>query len=739
MASQQNNKQNKPTSDNEKSLISKILRQTLTTIFTVMLVICVFLSVILNNIFKKQVEKDISQVATLNANIVKEYLITMQTFSLSLAGEVERYRTLAPETADLLIKRSLESVLDNDKIFSSYYAFEPNKFLPDTPEGLSYYVYRTGSSFDIDIFNDYDSYGPADYYAESKNLMATYITEPYPWELTTGETVWLITLSNPIISSDGEFLGVANCDILLDAIKDLDFVSGGYETSVTSVLTQEGIYVADSNEPENVGTEFKAKNDGEKKLLDAVQNKKPASATTQGKNNAKTLVFFTPVQVDGIDKTWSSSFEVEKSEAFSSVQTTIIAVVIVALLGLFLLAALSFVSLKKALSPIKGLVEKMQDLGNGKLSSEKSDTYANDELGRLAHIYENTSSILNDYISEISEVLTQISSGNLNLAVDREYIGDFIKIKNDLNHIVDSLNSVFLEMNLSSEQVSEGAMQVSSAAQSLSQGTTQQASSIEELSSTINTIADQIKETADNADRAKQISVDAGIATNQSQEQMKRMIEAMNEISDASNEIGKIIKNIDDIAFQTNILALNAAVEAARAGEAGKGFAVVADEVRNLASKSAESAKSTADLIESSLEAIEKGSQIVTETASALNDVVSSSKKSAEVIQFIADASIEQSQAIAQVNIGISQISDVVQTNSATAQQSAAASEELSAQAQMLKELINKFQLKDKDVKVKSKTPSKPKNENYDEIISYADNHIQNDSNKFKPPTYIDL
>ena len=236
-------------------------------------------------------------------------------------------------------------------------------------------------------------------------------------------------LSNPIISDSGEFLGVANCDILLDAIKDLNYVLGGYETSVTSVLTQEGIYIADSNEPENVGTEFKANNAEEKRLLEAVKNKKPASATTQGKNNSKSLVFFTPVKVDGIDKTWTSSFEVEKSEAFFSVQTTIIAVVIVALLGLFLLAALSFVSLKKALSPIKDLVEKMQDLGNGKLSSEKSERYANDELGRLAQIYENTSSILNDYISEISDVLTQISSGNLDLAVDGSMWVILLKLK----------------------------------------------------------------------------------------------------------------------------------------------------------------------------------------------------------------------------------------------------------------------------------------------------------------------
>jgi len=386
--------------------------------------------------------------------------------------------------------------------------------------------------------------------------------------------------------------------------------------------------------------------------------------------------------------------------------------------------------------PLIKITDITDHLAKGDLDTEV-DIKSKDEIGKLAvsmgTLVDRLKSYI-AYINEISELLKQIGEGDLDLTFKQTYDGDFAIIKDALMNTSDMLNRTLSEFNVSADQVSSGSNQVAAGAQALSQGATEQASSIEELSATISEITSQIKDTAENAEKAKKISIDANVATNHSQQQMEKMIAAMNEISIASNEIGKIIKNIDDIAFQTNILALNAAVEAARAGVAGKGFAVVAEEVRNLAGKSAESAKSTATLIESSLDAINKGSKIVSDTAKSLEEVVEGSKKSAEVIQSIADASIDQSQSIAQVNIGIAQISDVVQTNSATAEESAAASEELSGQAQMLKELINKF-------KLKNTTQSGSRTDIYSKSVSkssYSED-LSSKNNSFKSSTFIDL
>ncbi|MEG1049511.1 MAG: methyl-accepting chemotaxis protein, partial [Oscillospiraceae bacterium] len=289
--------------------------------------------------------------------------------------------------------------------------------------------------------------------------------------------------------------------------------------------------------------------------------------------------------------------------------------------------------------------------------------------------------------------LATMAAGDFNISKAEPFIGDFENIERSFNEFSTKISQTLWQINMASDQVNSGAVQVSTAAQELSRGATEQSSSIEELSATISEITAQIAANAKNARSASELSHKAGEGVAQSDEHMQDMIVAMQDISNKSVEISKIIKTIDDIAFQTNILALNAAVEAARAGSAGKGFAVVADEVRNLAQKSAEAAKGTTGLIEGTVTAVSQGRKIADETAKSLGAVVENVNHVKLMVSEIADASDKQSEGAQQVNIGVEQISAVVQTNSATAEESAAASEELSGQAQMLKDLVSDFKL----------------------------------------------
>jgi len=316
-----------------------------------------------------------------------------------------------------------------------------------------------------------------------------------------------------------------------------------------------------------------------------------------------------------------------------------------------------------------------------------------DELGVAAKDISNTVSTLKLYIGKIDEVLNIIANGDMTASIDIEYIGGFAPIKKSVEQILTSLNDTLSRINEASEQVASGSEQVSGGAQALSQGTTEQASSIEELSASINEISEQVKINANNSNNVSKNTNELVKEVRSGSEQMELMTKAMSDIKQSSAEIAKIIKDINDIAFQTNILALNAAVEAARAGAAGKGFAVVADEVRNLASKSAEAAKNTTVLIENSIKAVENGTRIADKTANSMMTMVEGINHSVILIDQITEASNEQAVSIMQVTQGIEQISAVVQTNSATAEESAAASEELSGQAYMLKSLVSKFKL----------------------------------------------
>jgi methyl-accepting chemotaxis protein len=413
----------------------------------------------------------------------------------------------------------------------------------------------------------------------------------------------------------------------------------------------------------------------------------------ESKFNGKVLIMgYTPIKnTDG----WSIAIVSDKSEMMTAFyqSSAITAILTVLLIGVSLLFAFRIAT--PIVTPIINLVKRIEALSEGDLHTEVPQVNSGDELEILSQSFTGTVNTLNNYINEISLILSGLEKGDCTVTTSQDYKGDFVQIKESLNRITLNLNSVFTKIKESSERVADGSKQISDASQALAAGATEQAATVEELSYSITSVSSRAQENAANVKKATDYVKQAADGMNEGNAYMEKLDRSMQEIGQASDKISSITKVIEDIAFQTNILALNAAVESARAGEAGKGFAVVADEVRNLAGKSAEAAKQTADLISHSVQTVSEGEKIAQETTRILKEVSEQSILVEQTIQQIAAASYEQVEAIDQINEGLTQVSTVVQTNAATAEESSASSSELDAQAQVLKEEVERFKLQE--------------------------------------------
>ncbi len=392
---------------------------------------------------------------------------------------------------------------------------------------------------------------------------------------------------------------------------------------------------------------------------------------------------------------WSVAVTALKSEYLADTYFGMVVNVVVIVISI-LASIVVAIKLSGSIStPMRACAERMKLLVKGDLKSSVPQAIGQDETAELTRATADMVSGLNIVINDIAYLLDQMANKNfdVNSSHREAYVGEFQTILLSMRGLKVELSNTIRQIDISAGQVSSASGQVSNGAQGLSQGSVEQASSVEELAATIADISANAKKTAGAAEEAGQYVQEAGQCLGESSEYMHQMVAAMERISESSEEIGKIIDTIENIAFQTNILALNAAVEAARAGSAGKGFAVVADEVRNLASKSDEAAKATKELINSSIMAVSEGSEAVDKVTKALDQTSVSAGHVTEKMAIAVAAVEDQNTAIAQVTEGIDQISSVVQTNSATAQESAAASEELSAEANSLKQLVGRFTL----------------------------------------------
>ena len=568
--------------------------------------------------------------------------------------------------------------------------YKDTQYGTPTSGRISYYYFReNGRTQCLPQTEEDDQEFVQPYYLDPKEKKAPTYSDPYVYTFD-GKSVSMITASYPMQDDAGNVLGVATVDLYLESIhkglSDEKIFNTGYIVVVSetgSILYCPDLSLVGTNAAD-AGLLYEQPSAGESVRISQI------NSFINGQASHVTTV---PLELSQANSKFYISIVTPDKEA-NAVYNRMLAIlfVIFLLVGLVILVVVSAVT-GRIMSPLEmfsTFIKKAGSTGDISISPEDEkiiEEYSRneDEIGQ----YINSTAQLVSHLRDVDTTLKLVSEGDL--TADINLLSDSDTLGQSMKNMTGSLEKMFTEIYGSTEQVSTAAKQISDSAQSLAQGATQQAASIEELSGSISEISQTTTENAKMADSAAELANQIMNNAEKGSQQMVELIGAVKEMNEASQSIGKIIKTIDDIAFQTNILALNAAVEAARAGQHGKGFAVVADEVRSLAAKSAEAAKDTSGLIENSMEKAEFGARIASETSASLEEIVAGINKSNQLISDIARLSDEQSVGTEQINDGIEQVAQVVQQNSAIAEESAAAAEEMNAQADVLQGLISYF------------------------------------------------
>lgn len=547
------------------------------------------------------------------------------------------------------------------------------------------YAGKDGAVKDCGLYEDYSS---SDYFIKVMEEKAQIITLPYK-----SNGMMIITMAVPVIVND-RVLCVVAIDVDLDRFSQMKTAGSSYPSMQTFILNETGTIISESTGSGLVGTsvsDFVNSGTCREKINTGIASGSDFYTVDPGKKG-DTYYFFEPIQLNG--SSWYSVTAVEARDMNREADRMSSLMIVISIIAMIIILFIIAFIIRRQLKPIHKIVAAAGQIAEGDLSV-LIDVESNDEIGLVAASFERMTVNLKEVIDRISFTLKEVADNHLDLDVELGLKGDFSQLEKAVKQIVMNLNSVMNEVNQAAAQVAVSSGQVASGSQLLANGAEEQERTVEMLSGSISQVADKVRRLAEKAGEVSLQVQMTGTEVVNCDMSMQNLSNAMNEIHASSGEIGKIIKVIEDIAFQTNILALNAAIEAARAGESGRGFAVVAGEVRNLAAKSSEAAKNTTALIRDSINAVEKGNEILDETVQSMMKVLEDSALAVDSVDTISNIASQEARAVEDVTKELGRISSVVQNNAAAAEESAASSEELSQQAQLLRELVKSFRLRE--------------------------------------------
>ncbi len=652
-----------------------------------------------------------------NAFLVQNSIEGVYGQVIGFANSLKNISALPPEQQRDAIDNALVGVLSGDKNFTTVFAYFEQNAIADA-NGEPYSVHQREIAYEAIVYPDetgngitYEKHEDAfdnfdkEYYKQIKSSGKPYVMEPYVYQLRGTEDIMMISIIAPIYDANGDFLGIAGCDVALNDMQSQQYANTGYKSTHMVALSEDKTILLDTKNSDYVGKnadevgytnitsdtdKVKAMPDGTYLNSNYVVNDNITNFATMKKGVSVTV----PLKLDsGNGNYWTLYMAMDSMEFNAAIiRDTIKLIVALIIFGIVLLYIIYRI-IKNSLRPITYITAGAAELEKGNLKIN-IDVDTNDELGRLAKGINHISETMNNYVQDISQQLSSMASNNMDIEIKQKYIGDFIPIQTSIEQIAKSLNETLHRITVSADDVASGSVSVSDGAQILSKGALEQEAAIEELAVSIESLSDDVKANADDAQKMSSIVKEVGENIKISNEEMEQLVNAMADIRTSSAGIEQILKTIGEIARQTNLLSLNASIEAARAGLAGKGFAVVADEIRNLAEKSGEALQQTSELIENSFESVKRGTNIADETAKSLLAVVEGAKEISGSVDKISIASQNQKRVLEELVKSIDLIAEVVQSNTNAVQESVSTSEKLSEQSKLLHRLINKFHLK---------------------------------------------